>query len=195
MEGEEIVGEELEQLNNALAAGMEEVTRLQAEVSTRHEAAHQVHHDRGDIHERVSSQLLANLGHTTEDMRIRDKRLGEEPFKTPNEFAAYMVKTPNEHQETRAEVLHIRKQRQVNGQEWGKYMAQAKERDSLLTKQLAKMAAELRKAQITRTETVGTTVGESLIEERLHTVPSTGEEDGDGREPPGPPNVGGAPNP
>ena len=46
-------------------------------------------------------------------------------------------------------------------------MAQAKERDKLLTKKVVAMEAELRKARITQTVATGTNVEESLIDERL----------------------------
>ena len=55
------------------------------------------------------------------------------------------------------------------------------------------MEEELRKARIIPTETAGTTIGESLMEERLHTLPSEGG-GGNGRGPPRPPNVAGAAN-
>ena len=55
------------------------------------------------------------------------------------------------------------------------------------------MAEELRKARIVPTETAGTDVGESLIEERLDTLPSEGG-GGNGRGSPRPPNVAGASN-
>ena len=55
------------------------------------------------------------------------------------------------------------------------------------------MEEELRKAGIIPTETAGTNIGESLMEERLHTLPSEGG-GGNGRGPPRPPNVAGAPN-
>ena len=61
-------------------------------------------------------------------------------------------------------------------------------------KKIAEMEEELRKARIIPTETAGTNIGESLIEERLHTLPSEGG-GGNGRGPPRPPNVAGAPNP
>ena len=61
------------------------------------------------------------------------------------------------------------------------------------TKRIAEMEEELRKARLVPTETAGTNV-ESLIEERLHTLPSEGE-GGNGRELPRPPNVAEAPNP
>ena len=73
-------------------------------------------------------------------------------------------------------------------------MAQAKERDQLLTKKIAEVEQELRKARIIPTETAGTNIGESLMEGRLHTLPSEGG-GGNGRGPPRPPNVAGAPNP
>ena len=65
VEGEEIVGEELEPLNTALTSWMEEVRRLREEARAKNEAAHQAHHARADIHEQVSTQLDENLGQTT----------------------------------------------------------------------------------------------------------------------------------
>ena len=72
-------------------------------------------------------------------------------------------------------------------------MAQVKERDELLTKKIAEMEEELRKAQIVPTETAGNNIVESLMEERLHKLPSEGG-GGNGRGPLRPPNVMGAPN-
>ena len=127
-------------------------------------------------------------------MRTRDEKLEAELIKTRNELAAYTAKMQKEHQETREEVVRISRQRKVDGEEWGKYMAQAKERDQLLTKKIAEMEEELRKAQIVPTETAGTNIGESLMEERLNTLPSEGG-GGNGRGPARPPNFAGAPNP
>ena len=107
VEGEEIVGEELEQLNTALTSWMDEVRRLQEEAIATNEAAHWGHHERADIHEMVSTQLHVNLGQTTEEMRIRDEKLEAELINTRNEFAAYTAKTQKEHQETREEVVRI----------------------------------------------------------------------------------------
>ena len=76
-------------------------------------------------------------------MRLRDQKLEAELIKTRNEFAAYTAKMQKEHHETREEVVHIYRQRKVDGEEWGKYMAQAKERDQLLTKKIAEMEEEL----------------------------------------------------
>ena len=56
------------------------------------------------------------------------------------------------------------------------------------------MEEELRKARTIPTETAGTNIGESLMEERLHTLHSEGD-GGNGRGPPRPPNVAGTPNP
>ena len=56
------------------------------------------------------------------------------------------------------------------------------------------MEEELRKGRILPTETAGTNIRESLMEERLDTLPSEGG-GGNGRGPPRPPNVAGAPNP
>ena len=194
VQGEEIVGQELEQLNTALTSWMEEVRRLQEEARAKNEAVHRAHHDRADIHEQVSTQLHVDLGQTTKEMRIRDEKLEAELIKTRNEFAAYTAKAQKEHQETREEVVRINRQRKVDGEEWGKYMAQAKERDQLLTKNIAEMEAELGKARIIPTEKAGTNIGESHMEERLQTLPSEGG-GGNGRGPPRPPNVAGAPNP
>ena len=127
-------------------------------------------------------------------MRIRDEQLEAELIKTRNEFVAYTAKMQKEHQETREEVVRIYRQRKVDGEEWGKYMAKAKERDQLLTKKIAEMEEELRKARIIPTETPGTNIGESLMEERLHRLPCEGG-GGNGRGPPRAQNVAGAPNP
>ena len=194
VEGEEIVGEELEQLYTVLTYWIEEVRRLQDKARAKNEAAHQAHHDRADIHEQVSTQLHVNLGQPSEEMRIRDEKLKAELIKTRNEFAAYTAKTKKEHLETREVVVRIYRQRKVDGEEWGKYMAQAKERDLLLTKKIAEMEEELGKARIIPTETAGTNIGESLMEERVYTLPSEGGSR-NGRGPPRPPNVAGAPNP
>ena len=67
---------------------MEEVRRLQDEARAKHEAAHQAHDDRADIHEQVSTQLHVNFGQTTGEMRILDEKLEAEMVKTRNEFAA-----------------------------------------------------------------------------------------------------------
>ena len=61
VEGEEIVGEELEQLNTGLTSWMEEVRRLQEEARAKNEAAHQAHHDRADIHR--SEEHTSELSH------------------------------------------------------------------------------------------------------------------------------------
>ena len=84
-------------------------------------------------------------------MRIRDEILEAELTKTRNKFAAYTVKMQKDHQETRQEVVCICRQRKIAGKEWGKYMAKAEERNKRVKKQIAEMAAELRKAQITHT--------------------------------------------
>ena len=56
------------------------------------------------------------------------------------------------------------------------------------------MEEELRKAWIVPTERAGTNIVDSLMEERLHMLPSKGG-GGNGRGPRRPPNVAGAPNP
>ena len=101
VEGEEIVGVELEQLNTALTSWMEEVRRLQEEARAKHEAAYRAHHDKADIHEQVSTQLHVNRGQTTEEMRIQDEKLEAELINTRNKFAAYTAKMQKEHQVTR----------------------------------------------------------------------------------------------
>ena len=159
VEGEAIVGEELEQLNTALTSWMEEVRRLQDEARAGNEAAHQAHHDRAHIHQQVSTQLDVNLGQTTEEMGIWDEKLEAELIKTRNKFAVYTAKTLKEYPETWEEVVPIYRQRNVDGEEWGKYMAQAKDRDQLLTKKIAEMEEELRKARIVPSETAGTNIG------------------------------------
>ena len=123
VEGDEIVGEEFEQLNTALTSWMKEVRRLHDEARAKDGAAHQAHHARADIHEQVSTQLHVNLGQTTEEMWIQDEKLEAELIKTRKEFAAYTAKTQREHQETREEVVHIYMQRKIDGEEWCKYMA------------------------------------------------------------------------
>ena len=71
LEDEVIIGEELDMLNNALGQWMEEVSRLHAQAKARNEAQHQAHHERANIHEQVSTQMHANLGQTTIEMRAR----------------------------------------------------------------------------------------------------------------------------
>ena len=73
-------------------------------------------------------------------------------------------------------------------------MARAKERDQLLTKKIPEMVEELRKARIIPTETAGTNIEESIMEERLYMLLSEGG-GRNGRGPPRPPNGAGAPNP
>ena len=122
VEGEEIVGEELEQLNTTFRSWMEEVRRLQDEARAKNEAPHWAHHDRADIHEQVSTQLRVNLGQTNEEMRIGDEKLEAELIKTRNKFAAYSAKTQKDHQETREEVVRIYREREVDVEKWGKYV-------------------------------------------------------------------------
>ena len=147
VEGEEIMGEELKQLNTALTSWMKEVMKPQAAARAKNAAAHQAHHEMADIHEPVSTQLHGNLGQTTEEMRTRDEKLKAKLVRTRNKFGLYTAKTQKEHQETREEVVCIYRQQQVDGEEWGKYMVQAKARDELRTKKIAGMEAELRKSQ------------------------------------------------
>ena len=74
VEGEEIVGEELEQLNTALTSWMEEVRSLQEEARAKNEAAHQAHHARADIHEQNSSKPGMSLRHTLLKPRKNTKK-------------------------------------------------------------------------------------------------------------------------
>ena len=55
LEGEVIIGEELDMLNNALGQWMEEVSRLQGQAKARNEAQHQAHHESRNIHEQLST--------------------------------------------------------------------------------------------------------------------------------------------
>ena len=102
------------------------------------------------------------------------EKLEAKLIKTRNEFAAYTAKTQKEHQENREEVVRIYRQGKVDGEESGNYIAQAKERDQLLTKKIAEMEEELRKARIIPLETASTNIWESVMEERLHTLLSEG---------------------
>ena len=70
LEGEVIIGEELDMLNYALGQWMEEVSRLQAQAKARNEAQHQAPHERANIHDQVSTQMHANLGQTTIEIRL-----------------------------------------------------------------------------------------------------------------------------
>ena len=55
LEGEVIIGEELDMLNNALGQWMEEVSRFKAQAKAGSEAQHQAHHERANIHEQLST--------------------------------------------------------------------------------------------------------------------------------------------
>ena len=92
LEGEVIVGEELGMLNNPLGSWIEEVSRLQAESKTINEAQHQAHHERANIHEHVSTQMHANLGQTTAEMRARNAALEADLDWTKAEFTTYSAK-------------------------------------------------------------------------------------------------------
>ena len=95
LEGEVIIGEELDMLNNALGQWMEEVFRLQAQAKARNEAQHQAHHKRAIIHEQVSTQMHANLGQTTIEMRARNAALEADLDRTKAEFTTYSAKSPS----------------------------------------------------------------------------------------------------
>ena len=75
-------------------------------------------------------------------------------------------------------------------------MAKAKERDELLTRQIARMADELKRTGMEQVQPAERPAEASMpvADERLHNLPS--EIGGNGmRPPPGPPRVGVAPNP
>ena len=48
LEGEVIIGEELDMLNNALGQWMDEVSRLQAQAKARNEAQNPAHHEKAN---------------------------------------------------------------------------------------------------------------------------------------------------
>ena len=73
-------------------------------------------------------------------------------------------------------------------------MAKAKERDDLLTRQIAQMADELKRTRMEQAQPAERPAEASMADERLHTLPSEGGGNGMGP-PPRPPRVGGAPNP
>ena len=114
---EEIVGEELDMLNTTLMAWIEEVSRLQAEARARYEAQHQADHERANIHEQVSTQMHADLGQTTVEMRTRNAGLKADLDMTRAEFTAYSASTQAEHKETRKEVTRLIQQREIDGKE------------------------------------------------------------------------------
>ena len=183
-------------LNNALGQWKEEVSRLQAQAKARNEAQHQAHHERANIHEQVSTQMHANLGQTTIEMRARNAALEADLDRTKAEFTTYFAKVQAEHKETRKEVASLIQRRQVDGKEWGAYMAKAKEKDELLTRQIAKMGDELKRTRKEQAQPAETPAEASMADERLHTLPSEIGGSGMGPPPPPrPPRVGGAPNP
>ena len=73
-------------------------------------------------------------------------------------------------------------------------MAKAKERDDLLTRQIAQMADELKRTGMEQAQPAETPVEANMADERLHTLPSEGGGNGIGP-PPRPPRMGGAQNP
>ena len=70
-------------------------------------------------------------------MRARNAALEADLDRTKVEFTTYSAKVQAEDKETRKEVTRLIQQREVNGKEWGAYMAKAKERDDLLSSQIA----------------------------------------------------------
>ena len=181
-------------LNNALGQWRDEVSRLLAQAKVRNEAQHRAHHERANIHEQVSTQMHANLGQTTIEMRAPNATLEADLDRTKAEFTTYSTNVQGEHKVTRREVTRLIQQREVDGKEWGAYMAKAKERNYLLTRQIAQMADELKRTRREQAQPAETRTEASKGDERLHTLPSEGGGNGMGP-PPRPPRVGGAPNP
>ena len=68
-----------------------------------------------------------------------------------------------------ADVTRLIQQRKVDGKEWGAYMAKAKERDDLLTRQIAQMADELKRTRMEQAQPAETPAEASMADERLHT--------------------------
>ena len=194
LNGEEIVVEELDMLNDALGSWMQEVSRLQVEARAWNEAQHQAHHERAKIHEQVSTKMHADLGLTMVEIRTWNAALEADLDRTKAEFTTCTERTQAEHKETREEVTRLIQQREVDGKECGAYMANAKERDELLTRQIAKMAEKLKRTPMEQVQPAETHGEASMADERLHILPS--EIGGNGRgAPPRPPRVGGVPNP
>ena len=73
-------------------------------------------------------------------------------------------------------------------------MAKAKERDELLTRQIAQRADELERTCMEQAQTAETPAEASMAGDRQHTLPSELGGNGIGP-PPRPPRVGGVPNP
>ena len=154
--------------NNALGQWMEEDSRLQAQVKARYEAQHQAHHERANIQEQVSTQMHANLGQTTIEMRARNVALEADLDRTKAEFTTYSAKVQAEHEEKTKEVHQLIQQREVDGKEWGAYMAKAKEKDDHLTHQMAQMADELKRTRMEQGQPAETPVEARMADERLH---------------------------
>ena len=165
LKGEEIVGEELAMLNNALGSWMEEVSILEAKTRVRNEAQHQPHHERANIHEQVSTQMHADLGQTTVEMRTRNAGLEADLDRTKAEFTTYTARTQAEHKETRKEVTQLIQQREVDSKEWEACMAKAKERDELLTRQIAKMADKLKQTRMEQVQPAETPAEANMADE------------------------------
>ena len=161
-------------LNNALGQWRDEVSRLLAQAKVRNEAQHRAHHERANIHEQVSTQMHANLGQTTIEMRAPNATLEADLDRTKAEFTTYSTNVQGEHKVTRREVTRLIQQREVDGKEWGAYMAKAKERNYLLTRQIAQMADELKRTRREQAQPAETRTEASKGDERLHTLPSEG---------------------
>ena len=101
LKGEQIVGDELNMLNNGVGSWMEEDSILQAKARARNEAQHQALHQRANIHENVSTQIHADLGQTTVEMRTQNAALKADLNRTRAEFTAYSARTQAEPKETR----------------------------------------------------------------------------------------------
>ena len=103
LKGEEIMGEELDMLNNALGSWMEEVFILQAEARASNEAQHQAHHEGANIYEQVNTQMDADLGQTRVEIKTRNAALEADLDMTKAECTAYTARTQAEQEETRKE--------------------------------------------------------------------------------------------
>ena len=102
-------------------------------------------------------------------MRAQNAVLEGDLDRTKAEFTTYSAKVQAEHKETIKEVTRLIQQREVDGKEWGAYMAKAKEKDELLTRQIAQMADKLKRTRMEQAQPAETSAEASMAEERLHT--------------------------
>ena len=77
-------------------------------------------------------------------MRAPNAALEADLDRTKGEFTTYSAITQAEHKQPRQKVSRLIQQAEADGTKWGAYMAKAKERDDLLTQQIALMADELK---------------------------------------------------